>query len=171
MDKRQQVLDKRQQMLEKNDGASRATTVLRIIWHNDGQYGVRTVLNSTHSIKRLFEDRNQGPIYKGHIFKDKKTLKRGFRDVCTDIEVCVKVIRLVIIINATHLKAKTNGVLLVVACKDENGMVYPLTFGFANSECIESWTWFLSQLSNVTVDSKRVMIVSDQHIGIIGGMA
>ncbi|KAK2658819.1 hypothetical protein Ddye_005352 [Dipteronia dyeriana] len=49
-------------------------------------------------------------------------------------------------------------------------MIYPLAFWFANFECTESWTWFLSQLRNVIVDPKRVMIISDRHTGIIGGM-
>ncbi|KAK2658248.1 hypothetical protein Ddye_004781 [Dipteronia dyeriana] len=81
-----------------------------------------------------------------------------------------EVIRPVIAIDATHLKAKTKGVLLVAACKDGNEMIYPLAFGFANFECTESWTWFLSQLRNVIVDPKRVMIILDRHTGIIGGM-
>ncbi|KAK2661645.1 hypothetical protein Ddye_000219 [Dipteronia dyeriana] len=81
-----------------------------------------------------------------------------------------EVIRPVIAIDATHLKAKTRGVLLVAACNDENEMIYPLTFRFANSECTESRTWFLSQLRNVIVDPKRVMIISDRHTCIISGM-
>ncbi|KAK3193284.1 hypothetical protein Dsin_024594 [Dipteronia sinensis] len=56
------------------------------------------------------------------------------------------IIRQVISIDATHLKAKTRGVLLVTVWKDGNEMIYPLTFGFAHSECTESWTWFLNQL-------------------------
>ncbi|KAK2656873.1 hypothetical protein Ddye_009925 [Dipteronia dyeriana] len=50
-------------------------------------------------------------------------------------------IKPVICIDATHLKARTMGVLLVGVCKDGNEMIYPLAFGFANSVCIESWTW------------------------------
>ncbi|KAK2655139.1 hypothetical protein Ddye_008191 [Dipteronia dyeriana] len=48
--------------------------------------------------------------------------------------------------DATHLRSKTRGVLLVTMCKDGNEMIYPLEFGFANSECSKSWTWFLKQL-------------------------
>ena len=55
---------------------------------------------------------------------------------------CIKgfnsVIRQVIAIDATHLKAKTMGVLLVVVCKDGNEMIYLLVFRFTHSECTES---------------------------------
>ncbi|KAK2653808.1 hypothetical protein Ddye_013664 [Dipteronia dyeriana] len=40
------------------------------------------------------------------------------------------VIKPVICIDATHLKARTMGVLLVAVCKDGNEMIYPLAFGF-----------------------------------------
>ncbi|KAK3193385.1 hypothetical protein Dsin_024695 [Dipteronia sinensis] len=36
--------------------------------------------------------------------------------------------RSIICIDATHLKARTRGVLLVALCKDENEMIYPLAF-------------------------------------------
>ncbi|KAK0606025.1 hypothetical protein LWI29_033312 [Acer saccharum] len=49
-------------------------------------------------------------------------------------------------------------------------MIYPLAFGFAHSECTESWTWFLKQLRNVIRYPERVMFVSDQHAGIFAGM-
>ncbi|KAK0605697.1 hypothetical protein LWI29_029731 [Acer saccharum] len=73
----------------------------------------------------------------------------------------VAVIRQVIAIDATHLKAKTRGVLLVAVCKDGNEMIYPLAFGFAHSECTESWTWFLKQLQNVIQYPEHVMFVSN----------
>ncbi|KAK0596669.1 hypothetical protein LWI29_017891 [Acer saccharum] len=80
------------------------------------------------------------------------------------------VIRPVIAIDATHLKSKTRGGLLVVVCKDGNEMIYPLAFGFANSKCSKSWTWFLKQLHDVILHPELVLIVSDQHTGISNGM-
>ncbi|KAK3212226.1 hypothetical protein Dsin_016932 [Dipteronia sinensis] len=59
----------------------------------------------------------------------------GFMALGATIKEFNTVIRLVIAIDATHLRAKTRGVLLVVVCKDGNEMIYPLAFGFANSEC------------------------------------
>ncbi|KAK0590841.1 hypothetical protein LWI29_032349 [Acer saccharum] len=80
------------------------------------------------------------------------------------------VIRPVIAVDATHLKSKTKGVLLVAVCKDGNEMIYPLAFGFANSECSKSWTWFLKQLHDVILHPELVLIVSDRHTGISNGM-
>ncbi|KAK3221746.1 hypothetical protein Dsin_008771 [Dipteronia sinensis] len=80
------------------------------------------------------------------------------------------VIRPVIAIDATHLKSKTRGVLLVAVCKDDNEMIYPLAFGFPNSECTELWTWFLKRLREVILYPERVLIVSDRYAGIFAGM-
>ncbi|KAK3224394.1 hypothetical protein Dsin_011419 [Dipteronia sinensis] len=49
-------------------------------------------------------------------------------------------------------------------------MIYPLAFGFANSECTESWTWFLKKLRKVIQYLDRVMLVSDRHNGIFNAM-
>ncbi|KAK3198048.1 hypothetical protein Dsin_021463 [Dipteronia sinensis] len=76
----------------------------------------------------------------------------------------------VIVIDATHLKAKTKGVLLVAVCKDGNEMIYSLAFGFAHSECTESWMWFLKQLRTVIRYPECVMLVSDRHAGIFTSM-
>ncbi|KAK2642184.1 hypothetical protein Ddye_023947 [Dipteronia dyeriana] len=80
------------------------------------------------------------------------------------------VIRPVICIDATHLKARTRSVLLVVVCKDENEMIYPLAFGFAKYECTESWTWFLKNLYKLIQYPNRVILVSDRHNGIFNAM-
>ncbi|KAK0598528.1 hypothetical protein LWI29_035608 [Acer saccharum] len=49
-------------------------------------------------------------------------------------------------------------------------MIYPLAFGFANFECTKSWTWFLTQLREVILHPKLVMIVSDWYTCISNGM-
>ncbi|KAK3229731.1 hypothetical protein Dsin_001612 [Dipteronia sinensis] len=56
----------------------------------------------------------------------------GFMALSASIEGFNTVITPIISIDATHLKAKTRGVLLVAMCKDGNEMIYPLAFGFAN---------------------------------------
>ena len=96
--------------------------------------------------------------------------KYGFMALGACIEGFNTVIRPVIAVDATHLKSKTGGVLLVAVCKDGNEMIYPLAFGFANSECSKSWTWFLKQLHDVILHPELVMIVSDRHTGISNGM-
>ncbi|KAK3222187.1 hypothetical protein Dsin_009212 [Dipteronia sinensis] len=93
----------------------------------------------------------------------------GFMALGACIEGFNTVIRQIIAIDATHLKAKTKGVLLVAVCKDGNEMIYPLAFGFAHSECTESWTWFLKQLRIVIRYLERMMLVLDRHAGIFTG--
>ena len=100
----------------------------------------------------------------------KNRLKYAFMVVGASIEGFNSVIRPVICIDATHLKARTRGVLLVAVCKYGNGMIYPLAFGFANSECTKSWTWFLKKLRKGIQNPDRVMLVSDRHNGIFNAM-
>ncbi|KAK2646182.1 hypothetical protein Ddye_021377 [Dipteronia dyeriana] len=73
----------------------------------------------------------------------------------------------VIYINGTHLKARTRSVLLVAVCNEENKMIYPFAFGFADYECTESWTWFLKKLHKLIQYPDRVMLVLNRHNGII----
>ncbi|KAK2655860.1 hypothetical protein Ddye_008912 [Dipteronia dyeriana] len=74
----------------------------------------------------------------GTITKIEKDSQNRFTYGFMALEACVEgfntVIRPVIAIDATHLKAKTRFVLLVIVCKDDNEMIYLLSFVFANSE-------------------------------------
>ena len=117
----------------------------------------------------VLEQANPGTVTK--IKTDSRNrLKYAFMAVGASIEGFNSVIRPVICIDATHLKARTRGVLLVAVCKDGNGMIYPLAFGFANSECTKSWTWFLKKLRKGIQNPDRVMLVSDRHNGIFNAM-
>ncbi|KAK2655933.1 hypothetical protein Ddye_008985 [Dipteronia dyeriana] len=90
----------------------------------------------------MLEQSNLGTITKIETDSQNRFIY-GFMALGACVEGFNIVIRPVIAIDATHLKAKTIGVLLVTVCKDGNEMIYPLAFGFTNSECKESWTWFL----------------------------
>ncbi|KAK3218624.1 hypothetical protein Dsin_012594 [Dipteronia sinensis] len=127
-------------------------------------------IKAVRSVDVFEKSSDQGPIYKGQMFKDKPTLKRVVGSepnprIVAKIKTDSKN-RPVICIDTTHLKARTRGVLLVAVCKDGNEMIYHLAFGFANSECTESWTWFLKKLHKLIQYSDRVMLVSDRHTGI-----
>ncbi|XP_017978259.1 PREDICTED: uncharacterized protein LOC108662416 [Theobroma cacao] len=52
------------------------------------------------------------------------------------------VIRLIVAIDATHLKGRFKGILFVAVCKDANEQIYPLAFGIGHVEDEESWLWF-----------------------------
>ncbi|XP_017973139.1 PREDICTED: uncharacterized protein LOC108661376 [Theobroma cacao] len=81
---------------------------------------------------------------------------QGFRDV----------MRLIVAIDATHLKGRFKGVLFVVVCKDANECVYPIAFGIGHVEDKDSWTWFLSKLRDAVGCPENTMFISDQHLGI-----
>ncbi|KAK2658976.1 hypothetical protein Ddye_005509 [Dipteronia dyeriana] len=100
------------------------------------------------------------------MFRDKKTLKgaAGMNALAQRFEYKV------IVVDATYLKSKTGGVLLVMVCKDGNEMIYTLAFGFANSKCSKLWTWFLKQLRGVILQLELMLIISDRHMGISNGM-
>ncbi|KAK3204957.1 hypothetical protein Dsin_019003 [Dipteronia sinensis] len=173
------------------------------------------LIKAVRSVDVFEKSSDQGPIYKGQMFKDKPTLKRaiwsskehasnqvfgnpwesfqrlpayfyvleqsnpgtmtkiktdsknqfkyGFTAIGAYIEGFNSIIRPVICFDATHLKARTKGVLLVTLCKDGNEMIYPLAFGSTNSECTELWTWFLKKLCKLIQYPDRVMLVLDQH--------
>jgi hypothetical protein len=117
----------------------------------------------------MLEQSNPGTVTKIETDSENR-FTYGFLALGACVEGFNTVIRPVIAIDATHLKGKTRGVLLVAVCKDGNEMIYPLAFGFANSESTESWTWFLKRLREVILCPERVMIVSDRHAGIFAGM-
>ncbi|KAK3206895.1 hypothetical protein Dsin_020941 [Dipteronia sinensis] len=117
----------------------------------------------------MLEQSNPGTVTKIETDSENR-FAYGFMALGACIEGFNTVIRQVIAIDATHLKAKTKGVLLVAVCKEGNEMIYPLAFGFAHSECTESWTWFLKELRTVIRYPERVMLVSDRHAGIFTGM-
>ena len=121
------------------------------------------------SFFNVLEQSNPGTITK--IKTDSKNrLKYAFMAIGASIEGFNSIIRPVICIDATHLKARTRGVLLVAVCKDGNGMISPLAFGFANSECTKSWTWFLKKRRKGIQNPDRVMLISDRHNGIFNAV-
>ncbi|KAK3225663.1 hypothetical protein Dsin_005525 [Dipteronia sinensis] len=146
---------------------------------DNGNYNVDFHRVSSHVIGQLFARKFVDPgrnIRPKDIMTDMKdkhginlTYNKAYRSKDRALH-CVFVIRPVIAGDATHLKSKTRGVLLVAVCKDGNEMIYHLAFGFANSECSKSWTWFLKQIHYVILRPELVMIVSDWDTGISNGM-
>ncbi|KAK2652987.1 hypothetical protein Ddye_012843 [Dipteronia dyeriana] len=96
------------------------------------------------------------------MFRDKKTLKGALGMTVLAQRFEYKVIA----VDATHLKSKSRGVLLVAVCKKGNEMIYLLAFGFANFECTKSWTWFLIQLRGLILQPKLLLLILDWHMGL-----
>ncbi|KAK2645943.1 hypothetical protein Ddye_021138 [Dipteronia dyeriana] len=100
----------------------------------------------------------------------KNLFKYGFMAIGATIDGFNSVTRPIICIDAIHLKARTMGDLLVAVCKDGNEMIYPFSFRFANSKCIESWTRFLKKFHKLIQYPDCVMLVLDRYNGIFNEM-
>ena len=81
--------------------------------------------------------------------------KRGFLDGC----------RLIIGLDACHLKGAVAGQLLVVVGVDGNEGMYLIAYAIAEVENRETWTWFLKNL--VSDIDTGWCFVSDQQKGLV----
>ncbi|KAK3199083.1 hypothetical protein Dsin_022498 [Dipteronia sinensis] len=52
----------------------------------------------------------------------------------------------VIAVDSTHLKGRFGGTMFVATAQDGNEQVYPIAFGYGDSENNLSWEWFLDCL-------------------------
>ncbi|MCQ7222066.1 transposase, partial [Salmonella enterica] len=80
-------------------------------------------------------------------------------------------IRKLIGIDATHLRGKYPGVMLMATTIDDNDNVLPVGFGIAEVECASAWEWFLDHTKIFfAVDAESLTIVSDRHRDIISAV-
>ncbi|XP_060182165.1 uncharacterized protein LOC132611814 [Lycium barbarum] len=74
--------------------------------------------------------------------------------------------RPVMMVDATFLKSKYQGVLMIAVAKDGNNSIFPLAFGIADSENNESYRWFFRHVKKVFDTRKDLSILSDRHASI-----
>ncbi|XP_060216732.1 uncharacterized protein LOC132644169 [Lycium barbarum] len=74
--------------------------------------------------------------------------------------------RPVMMVDATLLKSKYRGVLMIAVAKDGNNSIFPLAFGIADSENNESYRWFFRHMKKVFGTRKDLSILSDRHASI-----
>ncbi|XP_060216270.1 uncharacterized protein LOC132643753 [Lycium barbarum] len=72
----------------------------------------------------------------------------------------------VMMVDATFLKSKYRGVLMIAVAKDGNNSIFPLAFGIADSENNESYRWFFRHVKKVFGTRKDLSILSDRHSSI-----
>jgi hypothetical protein len=75
-----------------------------------------------------------GKYYFNHFFCALGPCISGFRDGCTPY----------LSVDATALNGRWNGQLASSTGVDGHNWMYPLAFGFFQSETVESWIWFMS---------------------------
>ncbi|KAK8928310.1 hypothetical protein KSP39_PZI017346 [Platanthera zijinensis] len=64
--------------------------------------------------------------------------------------------------------------MLIAVCIDANNGLFPLTFAIVESECIESWEWFMNRLKvmlPIIPSRPDLCIISDKHAGLIKGVS
>ncbi|KAI9156901.1 hypothetical protein LWI28_013811 [Acer negundo] len=76
-----------------------------------------------------------------YFFMSLGSLIRGFR----------RCMRPVISVDGTHLKGRFRGTMFVTTAQDGNEQVYPIAFGYSDSENNLSWEWFLEWLKGALV--------------------
>ncbi|KAK3189599.1 hypothetical protein Dsin_029160 [Dipteronia sinensis] len=75
-------------------------------------------------------------------------------------------LRPVVAVDGTFLKGKYQGTMFVACCMDGNNQIYPLAFGYGDSENDASWSWFLTELHDVIGEPPELVIISDRHKSI-----
>ncbi|KAL0915143.1 hypothetical protein M5K25_015542 [Dendrobium thyrsiflorum] len=83
-----------------------------------------------------------------------------------------KYCRPILSLDGTFLLGKYRGTLLIAVGLDANNGLFPLAFGIVESECNESWIWFLRMLHELvpSISSRNdLCIISDRHAGLVRG--
>ncbi|PHT42516.1 putative potassium transporter 14 [Capsicum baccatum] len=79
--------------------------------------------------------------------------------------------RPVIMVDATFLKAKYRGVLMIAVSKEGKNNIFSLAFGIADSENNESYNWFFNKLRHAIGVREQLSILSDHHPAIANAIA
>ncbi|KAL6339227.1 hypothetical protein AAG906_024378 [Vitis piasezkii] len=72
-------------------------------------------------------------------------------------------IRHVVAIDGTFLKAKYLGTLFITSCKDDYNQIYPLAFGISDSQNDASWEWFLQKLHDAIGHIDDLFVILDRY--------
>ncbi|XP_070041168.1 uncharacterized protein [Nicotiana tomentosiformis] len=78
--------------------------------------------------------------------------------------------RPVIDVDATFLKSKYRGALMISVSKDANNQIFPLAFGIAESENNNSYEWYFGELRNAIGSRDNLIFLSDKHQSIAHGI-
>jgi len=81
-----------------------------------------------------------------------------------------KVMRKVIIVDATHLKNRYGGVLVFASAQDSNCYHYIIAVGVLDGENDASWDWFFEKLKTVVHDTSELVFMSDRNARLIKGI-
>ncbi|XP_038717254.1 uncharacterized protein LOC120010540 [Tripterygium wilfordii] len=115
----------------------------------------------------VLEINNHGTIT--HIESDDENrFKYFFMAIGASLRGFQSSMRLVIVVDGTHLKGKYLGTLFVATALDENEQIYPVAFGIGDYENNASWQWFFKKLRDAIAveDFLRLCILSNRNPSI-----
>ncbi|KAL5797667.1 hypothetical protein ACOSQ2_002487 [Xanthoceras sorbifolium] len=76
-----------------------------------------------------------------------------------------------ICLDSCHLKGKYPGILLAANAIDANFGVFPLAVAIVDTECKESWVWFMRNLyEHIGEDNRRISFITDRQKGVIDAL-
>ncbi|KAK8689067.1 hypothetical protein V6N13_087798 [Hibiscus sabdariffa] len=89
--------------------------------------------------------------------------KDGFKAGC----------RPIISLDGCHLKGYYGGHILIVVGTDADDCIYPIAYACVESECGQSWAWFLDILKDDVdiVNSYHISFISDRQKGLVDAIA
>jgi zinc finger SWIM domain-containing protein 3 len=73
-------------------------------------------------------------------------------------------------VDSIALNGRWNGHLTVATSVDGQNWMFPIAYGFFESESKESWTWFLVQLCKAIGEPPLLAIHCDASKGLIGAV-
>ncbi|KAK4851991.1 hypothetical protein QYF36_020100 [Acer negundo] len=137
--------------------------------HDGLQYAL-SLTNGTHeeafqllpSFAYVLEQQNSGTIIDLQCTKDDKFLY-FFMSLGSSIRGFRRCIRHVIAVDGTHLKGRFGGTMFVATAQDGNEQVYPIAFGYGDSENNLSREWFLECLRGALGNIDDLVFISDRH--------
>ena len=113
-------------------------------------------------------DKNQGSSALLLVERAQLTMQPTFKRAYFCIDACKKGflngIRPIIRLDGCHLIGPIQGQILIAIAYNRNDIMYPLTFVITESECKDSWKWFLENLFNdiSSIGKHRWTLRSDQ---------
>ncbi|WOK98760.1 hypothetical protein Cni_G07472 [Canna indica] len=78
--------------------------------------------------------------------------------------------RPILCIDATHLRGKYSGVLMIATSINEENRLFPVAFAVTEIEKTETWEWFLNELFRCIPGYRGLSIMSDRNPCIIAAV-
>ncbi|KAI9178573.1 hypothetical protein LWI28_028048 [Acer negundo] len=122
------------------------------------------------SFAYILEQQNPGTITDLQCADDGKFLY-FFMSLWSSIRGFRRCMRPVIAVDGTHLKGRFGGTMFVATAQDGNEQVYPIAFGYGDSENNNSWEWFLECLRGALGHIDDLVFISDRHASIEAGIS